>query len=343
MVPAPLALVTGAGGYSGHFLVTKLLEEGFRVRGLDRHVPREPAGVDWREADLRDARALQSACEGVEVVFHAGAIVPFNLPRAIGKRLITEVNVHGTQKLVEACRDQGVERLIHLSSTGVVFAGRPISGGDETLPIPEKHNDHYSWSKSRAERIVLEANSDALRTLAIRPNGIWGPGERHHIPKVLATARLRLNRVNFGADALTDWTHRENLVQALFLANEKLQIDHATVGGQAYFVTDGEVYNTLAFFDPLIESLGFSTKRAELPGWMMFSVGALCQAVARLVAPIRPIEPFVTVADVRKVIYDNYYVSNRAKRDLGYRPRVDRERGMAECIAYYRRHGVRPA
>lgn len=120
--------------------------------------------------------------------------------------------------------------LVFISSTGVVFTGSPISNGDESIPIPDQLNCSYSKSKAEAEAIVLLSNgttlSDGKRklcTTAIRPNGIWGPGEQHHLPLLLTSATIGGHIFSFGKHARTDFTHRKNLAHALLLAEKRMR------------------------------------------------------------------------------------------------------------------------
>ncbi|MFO0694078.1 MAG: NAD-dependent epimerase/dehydratase family protein [Polyangiales bacterium] len=335
-----LVLVTGASGYSGRFLVERLLDRGFSVRAFDRrrHPELDPRAT-FVEGDLTRPRDVEAAVQGVATVFHLAAIVPFGLAHSVSDVDLDRVNVGGTYRLVHASRRAGVRRFVLASSTGVVFAGESIARGDESIPVPRRHNDAYSRTKAEAERIVLGAATPRFATLAIRPNGIWGPGEEHHIPKVLMAARAGLDRFTFGDDALTDFTHRENLVHAFLLAEEKLRTEPGRVSGKAYFVTDGEPMNTFAFFRPLVVGLGYPPPLASVPGKAMLPVAFAMEAAARLLRPLVDFEPPLTRADVRKCIAHNYFDSSRAANELGYAPVIDHARGMAECIAYYRARG----
>lgn len=333
----PKALVTGAAGFTGSALVPRLVALGYDVHALDLRAGREAPSVTWTVADLGSARDYDDVMGDVEVVFHVGALVPYNLGRRVPEEEVTRVNVGGTARLLAAAERADVSRFVLASSTGVVFAGESIEHGDESLPVASPPNDHYARTKAEAEALVLAADRPGgLRTAAIRPNGIWGPGEKHHTPKMLRFARLGLDRMIFGAEALTDFTHRENLVEAFVCADRALRERPEVVGGQAYFVTDGTPRHTMTFFDPLLEGLGLRVRRYPIPGEWMLPVAALLDAASRALRPIYDFEPFLTPADVRKVIKHNYFVSDRAKRELGYAPVITYEEGMRACIEHER-------
>ena len=223
-------LVTGALGYTGRGLVRALCDAGFAVRATDVRLPRPATALETRWRLDPDPRATHEVCDvtrdrdceaalrgNVRAVFHVGALVPFNLGAATSRDELLAVNVGGTARLLAAAQRTGrVRAFVYASSTGVVFAGADIAGGDEALPYPDSHgapfNCAYSESKALAERLVLAANAagvpGGMATIALRPNGIWGVGEAHHTPKVLAMAQLGLEGLTFGTHALTDWVHR---------------------------------------------------------------------------------------------------------------------------------------
>src|SRR5207249_2835110 len=127
-------------------------------------------------------RALFRACAGCDIVFHVAARA------GLGGRWLDyyRANVVGTRNVVRACRDQGVGRLVYTSSPSVVFDGHDMAGINESVPYPPRHDAHYPRSKAIAERHVLEANGTDLATVALRPHLIWGPGDNHLVPRILA-------------------------------------------------------------------------------------------------------------------------------------------------------------
>ncbi|MEZ4288545.1 MAG: NAD-dependent epimerase/dehydratase family protein [Polyangiales bacterium] len=185
-------LVTGGGGYLGSHLVRALLDRGCSVRVLDMCKSNiDEERVDWVQGDLRDRPTAERACENVDVVFHTAALIElyFRAPVDFIKR-VWEVNVGGTETLLEVAARSGVQRFVHTSSTNVVFGGA-ARGEDETMPYTES-KDLYSSTKAASERAVLLADDpNGMRTCAIRPGGIYGPGERKTIvgPMVMAVKR----------------------------------------------------------------------------------------------------------------------------------------------------------
>jgi nucleoside-diphosphate-sugar epimerase len=111
----------------------------------------------------------------VHTVFHVASIVdlsPFVAPR------MADINIEGTRTLLAACRDHGVSFFVYTSSIDVVFSGKPVANGDETLPrISSPELCPYGWTKAEAEKLVLAADGGKMRTVAIRPGHIYGPGD----------------------------------------------------------------------------------------------------------------------------------------------------------------------
>jgi len=261
-------VVTGASGYLGSWLVCNLVQAGFSdVVAADLRPCKDvPAAARVVHLDVTNTASVEAAVVGVKTVVHIAAIVPYNMPRTFGERELRRVNVDGTAAMLDAAARAGCRQFIYASSTGAVFCGADIAAGSETTcPVPSDTrclNDPYSRSKADAERLVLAAHAGAggggMATIALRPNGIFGPGEQHHTPKLLTTAALGGSGALMGAGALTDFSHRDNAVWAVLRAYAALRApSRGKVGGRAFFVTDGWACHTLEQFAPLLGALGF--------------------------------------------------------------------------------------
>src|SRR5262245_16594749 len=171
------AFVTGGSGFVGRRLISTLREQGHSVRAIGRsEAARDQvrrAGAEPCEGDLSDVEALKRGMEGCEVVFHSAATVKQWGPRAE----FFEVNVRGTENVLEAARATGVKRLVHVSTEAVLVDGTPLVNVDETRPLPDRPIGQYPSTKGEAERLVLSVNSPELTTVAVRPRFIWGKGD----------------------------------------------------------------------------------------------------------------------------------------------------------------------
>lgn len=324
------ALVTGSNGFVGQHLTRALAARGDEVIAFDLRAGSfsEPK-IRCIAGDLRDAAALRDACEGIDTVFHVASRVQ---TRRTGADEVREVNVGGTEKLLDACRTHSVPRLVYVSSASVVYAGRDIERGDETLPYPAHFHAPYAETKAIAERLVLESSGrgDVL-TCAVRPHIVFGPGDTRFFPAVLGRARSgRLKAYVGDARKLSDFTYIDNLVDGLLLASDGLTPSSA-VGGQAYFVTNGEPRSFWDFVGQLLDGLNLSRPRFRVPFPIAYSTAAIREGLDGL-RGIATSEESLTRFTIRYLTTHHYFSHHKATRDLGYRPRVSLDAGIAKTL-----------
>jgi nucleoside-diphosphate-sugar epimerase len=325
-------LVTGGTGFLGRRLVERLLAQGRRVVVLSRTRPAdlEARGVRWIGAAIEDSAAVQAACAGCGTVFHVAARVGVWGPRDAFFR----ANVLGTRAVIAGCRAGGVSRLIHTSSPSVVYNGRALSGVDESVPLTTDCPSAYPLTKAQAERDVLAANGAALRTVALRPHLIWGPGDPHLVPRLLARARAgRLWIVGDGTNRV-DLVHVENAVDA-HLAAERALLDPASpAAGRAYFITNGEPVVLWDWINALLSALGEAPVRRRISHPLARQAGMLAELVWRGFGLAG--EPPMTRFVADELAKDHWFSIDAARRDLGYEPRMTMAQGTAQLVAALR-------
>lgn len=323
------ALVTGANGFLGLYVVEQLVARGDRVRAMCRNSRPELTrlGVEIVRADLRDPQAMGKACRGIDVVFHVGAIAGIGGP---WKRYY-DTNVLGTQHVVEGCRTHGVGRLVFTSSPSVTFDAVDQEGIDESAPYPTRWLCHYPHSKALAEQHVLEANGkDGLLTCSLRPHLIWGPRDRHLIPRLLQRARSgRLRRIGDGTN-LIDTVYVENAAAAHLLAADALR-PGSPVAGRAYFISQGEPVNCWAWIDALLAMAGLPPVQKAISLRAAWNVGALFEALYGLLR--LQSEPPMSRFLAAQLATSHYFDLTRAREDFGYRPVVSMAEGMCRLAA----------
>lgn len=331
-------LVTGGSGFVGCNLVAELLERGHRVRSFDR-VPSALAGhpqLETIEGDICDPDTVAAAVAGVDTVFHTAAIIDL-----MGGKSVTEeyrrrsfaVNVGGTENLIRAAQAAGVQRFVYTASNSVVMGGEPIANGDETLPYTTRFNDLYTETKVAAERFVLSQNGvSGLLTCSIRPSGIWGRGDKTMFRKVFEGVLAGHFKVLVGSKHVKlDNSYVHNLVHGFILAGQHL-VPGGTAPGQAYFINDGEPINMFEFARPVVEACGEKWPKVRVPGrvvWLAMTVWQWLHFRLGIAAP--PLEPL----GVERIYLDNYFSIAKAERDLGYRPLMNTEEALKECLPYY--------
>ena len=329
-------LVTGGTGFLGRHLVARLLAAGRPVTVLARRA--DPAlvarGVRFITASLDDAPAVAAACAGHATVFHTAAKV------GVWGRYADffRTNVLGTRAILAGCRAHGVARLVYTSTPSVVYNGQALANADESLPLATSCPSPYPLTKAIAEREVLAANSappSGLRTIALRPHLIWGVGDPHLVPRVLARARAgRLRIIGDGTNRV-DMVHVANAVDAHLAAEQTLSSPQpSTACGRPYFITNGEPVLLWEWINQLLTALGEPPVTRRLSLSTAFALGAVCETLWR-VLPVTT-EPPMTRFIAAELAKDHWFNLAAARRDLGYEPRVSMAAGTAELIASLR-------
>jgi nucleoside-diphosphate-sugar epimerase len=320
------ALVTGGGGFLGGAIVRALVREGCRVRTFSRgHYPALDAlGVEQIQGDLTDPAAVNHACRGVEVAFHTAA-----KPGVWGDAsAFHAANVLGTQHLLQACRKCGVARLIHTSSPSVVFDGTDMEGVDETVPYPETYTAEYPRTKALAERAVLAAAAAGLHAVVLRPHLIWGPGDPHLVPRILARAdRLRI--IGNGRNRV-DTIYIDNAAQAHLQAARALR-EHPELSGRIYFISQDDPMLLWEMVNAILAAGGKGPVRRSISLRRAAMIG---RALEWLYRTFRlPGEPPMTRFVAEELATAHWFDISAARRDLGYRPGVSTREGLKRLAA----------
>jgi nucleoside-diphosphate-sugar epimerase len=314
-------LVTGGGGFLGSAIVRLLVEKGERVRTYSRsfYTHLSHLEVEQVQGDLADAERLNRACKQVEAVFHVaakagvwGSYESFYAP-----------NVIGTQNVIAACRRCDVQRLIYTSSPSVVFNGTDMEGMNESAPYPRTFHAHYPHTKALAEQCGLEAARNGLPAVVLRPHLIWGPGDNHLVPRILARAR-RLRRVGSGTNRV-DTIYIDNAAHAHVLAEAALK-QKPDICGRTYFISQDQPVALWDMIDRILVAGGKRPLTKSISAPVAFFAGALCEGLYKLFHIKH--EPPMTRFVARELATAHWFAISAAKRDLGYRPLVSLEDGL---------------
>lgn len=327
------ALVTGGGGFLGSALARRLVADGHRVRTLARgeYPALRELGIETLRGDLREPESVATAVHGVDVVFHTAA-----LAAGVGEfREFAGINVEGTDNVISACRGAGAA-LVFTSSPSVVATGTDLEGANESIPYAKKFRAAYPRTKAEAERRVRCAAAKGLPAVALRPHYIWGPGDRHLLPRLLARQRAgTLKRVG-SRDPLTDTIYIDNCVDAHLLAAEKL-LAGARIG-DVYFVADESPIGLWTMVDRLLAAAGEGPVRGHVPAGVAFAAGGVLEATYRLLG--KKEEPRITRFAAEQMSHAEWFDISAARRDLGYAPRVSRDEGLRRLAAWCRGEGA---
>jgi nucleoside-diphosphate-sugar epimerase len=326
------AFVTGASGFIGGSIAKRLLDEGRRVRVLSRRpLPAlEARGAEVILGDLHDEHALARGCLSAETVFHvAGRVGVWGPPEDF-----FHVNVAGTQKLLVACHEAKVPRMVYTSSPSVVYNGGDLRNVDESAPLCEKAPCAYPTSKAAAERVVLAAHNKDFATVALRPHLVWGPGDKNVVPRVIALAQAgKLKIVGAGKNRV-DITHITNVVDAHLLAEGALVQPNSPAGGKAYFISNGEPVVLWDWINEVLRGLDLPPVTRHVPLPVAYAAGGVLEAVWRIMR--RDGEPPMTRFVAKEMATDHYFNISAARRDLAFHPLMTVADGTQELIAHYR-------
>lgn len=311
------AMVTGGGGFLGRRIVELLLEEGHEVRFLARsaYPDIEALGARGLQVDLRDREALRGALAGCDTVFHVASKAGYWGDPAE----FEAINVHGTENLLAACREQGVARFVYTSTPSVVGYGIEADGID-SAPYPNTWESPYGETKARAERLVLAANGPDLATVALRPHLIIGERDPHLVPRVIERARLgRLFAVGDRTNRV-DLTYVDNAAWAHLDAAHALTDAQAPCAGKAYFISNDAPVVLWDWIDDFLGRVGAPPVRRRVPLGLALGAGTLVEGAWRALrlSGEPPLTRFLALALARSHWYD----MGPARRELGYRIRV---------------------
>ncbi len=317
------ALVTGGGGFLGGVIARMLCEQGDQVVSISRsrYPELDRLGVGQVQGDLADPHALLKAAEGCAIIYHVAA------KAGIWGRYDSfyQANVVGTQNVLKACREHGITKLVYTSSPSVVFDGSDVEGGDESLPYPAHFEAYYPQTKALAEQLVLAANSPQLATVSLRPHLIWGPGDNHLVPRIIAKGKSGGLRRIGKRPCLVDTVYVDNAARAHLQAAEKLT-PGSPVAGKAYFISNGEPIALWEMVNRILAAGDLAPVTKTISPKAAYAIGALCEKLwgGLHLAGEPPMTRFVA----RELATAHWFDISAARQDFGYQPEVSIEEGL---------------
>ena len=323
-------VITGAGGFVGRHLAQRLVATGAQVIVSDLRDP-GIAGAQFVACDVTDRQACNRLVAEASVIFHVASMVQ---TRQSGAAPVWAVNHGGTQNLLAASHTAKASRFVYVSSASVVYQGTDIENGDESLPYAAQSQAPYADSKIAAEREVLAANGQqGLLTCAVRPHVIYGPGDGRFLPAILRRARAGTLRYGVGREnKLSDFTYIDNLIDALLLADRRLAED-PSIGGHAWFVTNGEPIPFWDFVDRVLRAMGMAPTRGRIPYSVAYAMAMLAEGFNTLSGRAAGPESGLTRFAIRYMCTHHYFSIERARRELHYTPAINIDEGIRRTIA----------
>jgi len=323
-------LVTGGGGFLGSAICRQLLARGDQVIAYQRSAADELKKLGARivQADITDTVSLNAATKGADAIIHTAAKAGLSVNYAD----FFAPNVTGTQNVLDACRSNGINKLVFTSSPSVTHSDGDIEGGNESLPYPETYNSPYPQTKALAEKLVMAANCPQLHTVSLRPHLIWGPGDNHLLPKLLERAKHGKLKLP-GPDKLIDNTYIDNAAGAHLLALDKLETDPGTVGGKTYFISNDEPLAQGRIIGSLLKAAGVTVDIQAISPRLAIAAGTLLESGWKLFG--LKSDPPLTRWSAEHLSTAHWYDISAAKRELGYSPEVSIKEGLERLAAAF--------
>jgi len=322
-------LVTGGTGFTGKALVERLLNEGHEVVSLDykeglKTDDLRKAGAEVIIGSVADKEIVDKSMRGVDVVHHlAAAFRELNVPNSY----YDEINVGGTRTVLEAAEKYNVKKVIYCSTCGV--HGNVLNPpANEDAPIAAA--DYYQQTKYAAEPVVKEFADKGMKTVILRPTAIYGPGDPERFFMIFKRVYNGKFPMFGSGKTLYHPLYVENLVDAHMLAMEPGNGD-----GQTYLIADEEYVSIENLVQRVGKALEVDVSIPHFPIWPLIIAGHVFEKICKPFKIAPPIFP-------RRV---DWYRQNRAfdiskaKKELGYEPKVGLDEGLKRTAIWYKSEG----
>lgn len=335
--------VTGASGLVGiHFIESLLAEHGGQAVAAVRETTKTDAllkiaakfegRLQLVTTGLADVELLAAGMRGCDAVVHAAATID---PNGNGKHL-RDVNVQGTQNVLDAAIKAGVQHFVHISSLSVITGEEDKFNVTESEPL--RHcREAYANSKIDAELIVMgESGKGRIEVTALRPGFIYGLNEQAWMPRLMQALKKGRALVVGGGVKETNVIYVKNLARAISLA-----LLNSTAYGQVYNLTDGQRVSKKQLFDTVADELGLPRARIYVSvGFARF----ICE-MSSFAAPWAPpfLEPLLSRYSrpaFRLAAINQGFDISKAERELGYTDRIPFSVGMSETLAAWKAIGT---
>jgi 2-alkyl-3-oxoalkanoate reductase len=323
-------LVTGGMGFTGSILVKRLCRDGHQVVALDyrdnsRAEELREAGARVVIGSVTDPQVVEECIKGVQVVQHlAAAFRETNVPNSY----YHQVNVGGTRNVLEAAWRHQVQKIIYCSTCGVHGDVRNPPANEEA---PINAADYYQQTKYEAEPLVASYAERGMKTVILRPAAIYGPGDPERFAMLfrrVVTGRFPM----FGSGrTLYHPLYVDNLIDAHLLA---MAPDKGS--GQAYLIADEEYLTIEELVQRIAQALQMKVRIDHYPIAPLIVAGHLVEKACR---PLR-LSPPIFPRRVDWFRQNRAFDIGKARRDLGYQPKVPLDEGLARTASWYRAEGI---
>ncbi len=321
-------LVTGSTGFTGTHLCRRLNEAGYQVRALARPTSDTQAlrdlGVEVVPGDVTAPMTLRQAVKGCQTVYHLAALYR---QEGVPKKEFWNVHVTGTQNVLEASMEGGVERVVHCSTVGVQGA---IANPPATETHPYNPGDEYQRTKMEGEKLALQFfEKHNFPGVVVRPVGIYGPGDMRFL-KLFKHIQNRKFMMFGNGEVLYHLTHVDDLAAGIILAGEK---DPAR--GQVYTIAGNEYVTLNQLVGLIAQCLKVPVPRWRLPFWPLWAASLSCEILCKPLG----IEPPLYRRRADFFRKDRAFDISKARNELTFSPTIDLTTGLQRTADWYKQHG----
>lgn len=323
-------VVTGATGFTGGALAARLRRDGHDVVALVRAssdtADLVTAGAECVVVDLQDSQALTKLFSGggFTAVFHIAAA--YRTEHADESEFFA-VNVEATRSLLQAAKDAGIERFVHCSTVGV-------QGEITEPPAAEDYRmnpgDHYQESKLQGENVALEFARDGLGVSVVRPVGIYGPGDTRFLKLFRAIDKRMFLMIGSGK-TLYHLTYIDDLIDGMLLA-----ASHPAAIGEVFTLCGPEYTDLNELVRRIAAVMNKPASGWRIPAWPVVWAAHVCDWICKRIGVQAPLYP----RRVEFFLLDRAFTEAKARKLIGYHPRVRLDSGLRQTFEWYAEQGL---
>ncbi len=304
-------LVTGSTGFIGNVLIRKLLEKGHEVRAFLRPtsdiIALKDLSVERVIGDILDQRSLTEAFQGIDTVYHLAAKISI-MPGE--DKLTREINLEGTRKVIKACLDARVKKLIYTSTIHALKEPPMGTIIDENMSYdPENERGEYDRSKAQASIEVLEAGKGNLHTVVLCPTGTLGPYDWRLSAITQTFLDFYNGKMKMAIGGAYDFVDVRDVARGHILAAQKAK------SGENYILS-GQRITMKEMFEMLSEVTGIKSPGLYIPMWLARVYSCFTPVYYRLSGST----PRFTNYSLNTLVSNSFISHDKASKELGYDP-----------------------
>jgi nucleoside-diphosphate-sugar epimerase len=322
-------LITGGTGFTGSHLTRRLLQGGHQVVVIDNQRgfyfdELRDLGAEIFVGSVTDRALMRRVMLGCEVVHHlAAAFRKVNLRKPV----YWDVNVEGTRLLLEEAVRCGARKFVYCSTCGV-HGDVKREPADENAPISPE--DYYQYTKFAGEKVLADFLGKGLKIITLRPTAIYGPGDPERFLMLFKMVHKGRFFMFGNGTAHYHPVYIDNLLDAFELAAASEGGD-----GEAYLIGDARYYTLNELVSAIAEALEVELAIRHLPFRPLWVAAVLCELVYK---PL-PVDPPLFRRRIDWFRQNRAFSIEKARRDLGYHPKVGLTEGLRNTASWYKQHG----